>query len=147
MELARVIKGPDEIRAMRCAIASTEIAMGMMQKASLPGLSENDIWAVLHAENIRPMALYQRREHEDALKWSRRAVGHNPKHIIALRYLLASLGMTGNTEEATALAQEIVAIDPSENISFFERRSAYASKRRTKHLCDGLRRAGLPQTP
>ena len=53
MELARVIKGPDEIHAMRCAIASTEIAMGMMQKASLPGLSENDIWAVLHAENIR----------------------------------------------------------------------------------------------
>ena len=53
MELARVIKGPDEIRAMRCAIASTEIAMDMMQQASLPGLSENDIWAVLHAENIR----------------------------------------------------------------------------------------------
>ncbi len=53
MELARVIKGPDEIRAMRCSIASTEIAMGLMQQAGVPGITENDIWAVLHAENIR----------------------------------------------------------------------------------------------
>lgn len=53
MEIARVIKGPDEIHAMRCSLASTEIAMGLMQQASVPGLSENDIWSVLHAENIR----------------------------------------------------------------------------------------------
>ena len=53
MELARLIKGPDEIKAMRCSIASTEISMKLMQEASVPGVSENDIWAVLHAENIR----------------------------------------------------------------------------------------------
>ncbi len=53
MELARVIKGPDEIKAMRCSIASTEISMGIMQQATEPGISENDIWSVLHAENIR----------------------------------------------------------------------------------------------
>ncbi len=53
MELARVIKGPDEIKAMRCSIASTEISMGLMQQATVPGISENDIWSVLHAENIR----------------------------------------------------------------------------------------------
>ena len=53
MELARAIKGEDEIHAMRCSLASTEIAMGMMQQASVPGVTENDIWAVLHAENIR----------------------------------------------------------------------------------------------
>ncbi len=53
MELARVVKGPDEIRAMRCAIASTEKALDLMQKASVPGVTENDIWSVLHAENIR----------------------------------------------------------------------------------------------
>ena len=53
MELARLVKGPDEIKAMRCSIASTEISMKLMQEASVPGVSENDIWAVLHAENIR----------------------------------------------------------------------------------------------
>lgn len=53
MENARLIKGEDEIRAMRCSIASTEIAIGEMQNAAVPGVTENDIWAVLHAENIR----------------------------------------------------------------------------------------------
>jgi Xaa-Pro aminopeptidase len=53
MEHARCIKGEDEINAMRCSIASTEIAMGMMQEASVEGATENDIWAILHAENIR----------------------------------------------------------------------------------------------
>lgn len=53
MELARVIKGPDEIKAMRCSIAATEISMQAMQDATVPGVTENDIWSVLHAENIR----------------------------------------------------------------------------------------------
>jgi Xaa-Pro aminopeptidase len=53
MEHARVIKGADEINAMRCSIASTEIAMAQMQKASVAGVTENDIWSILHAENIR----------------------------------------------------------------------------------------------
>ena len=53
MELARAIKNEDEINAMRCSLASTEIAMHAMQRATVPGVTENDIWAVLHAENIR----------------------------------------------------------------------------------------------
>lgn len=53
MEIARLYKGEDEINAMRCSIASTEIGMKLMQDATLPGLSENDVWAILHAENIR----------------------------------------------------------------------------------------------
>lgn len=53
MELARVIKSADEINAMRCSIASTEIAMAKMQEVVTPGITENDIWSVLHAENIR----------------------------------------------------------------------------------------------
>ena len=52
-EHARVIKGPDEIRAMRCAIHSCERAMELMHEAARPGVTENDVWAVLHAENIR----------------------------------------------------------------------------------------------
>lgn len=53
MEQARLVKNADEINAMRCSIASTEIALRKMQNASGPGVSENDIWAILHAENIR----------------------------------------------------------------------------------------------
>ncbi len=53
MENARLIKGEDEVNAMRCSLASTEIGMRKMQAASVPGVTENDIWAILHAENIR----------------------------------------------------------------------------------------------
>jgi len=53
MEHARAVKNEDEINAMRCSIASTEIAMHAMQRATVPGVTENDIWSVLHAENIR----------------------------------------------------------------------------------------------
>ncbi|MEM1427963.1 MAG: dimethylsulfonioproprionate lyase DddP [Pseudomonadota bacterium] len=57
-EKTRVIKGPDEIKAMRCAIHSCEQSMAAMEDAARDGvprggMSEDDIWAVLHAENIR----------------------------------------------------------------------------------------------
>jgi Xaa-Pro aminopeptidase len=53
MEKARSIKGPDEIRAMRCAVHACEASVAAMEEACRPGLTEDDVWAVLHAENIR----------------------------------------------------------------------------------------------
>ena len=52
MEHARAIKGIDEIHAMRCAIASTEIAVAKMREALRPGIAETELWSVLHKENI-----------------------------------------------------------------------------------------------
>ncbi|MDZ3991316.1 dimethylsulfonioproprionate lyase DddP [Pseudomonas sp. Teo4] len=52
-EFARAIKGPDEIKAMRCAVASCEAAVSEMHLAMRAGMTENDIWSVLHAGNIR----------------------------------------------------------------------------------------------
>ena len=94
----------------------------------------------------RAMAYYQKRDYENAVKWSRKAVGHNPTFVIALRYLLAGLAKLGAVDEARALADKMVAIDPSENIAFFQRRSAYRLQEHTDHLCEGLREGGLPET-
>jgi len=52
-ERSRAVKGPDEIRAMRCAVNACEMAMAGMEATCEPGLTEDDVWAVLHAENIR----------------------------------------------------------------------------------------------
>lgn len=52
-ERARAIKGPEDIRAMRCALHACETAIAAMEAAARPGRSEDEIWAVLHAENIR----------------------------------------------------------------------------------------------
>ncbi len=56
MELARRIKGPDELAAMRCAVHACETTMTELHEliAELPtGTTERDIWALLHAGNIR----------------------------------------------------------------------------------------------
>ncbi|MGE8062490.1 dimethylsulfonioproprionate lyase DddP [Pseudomonas sp. NPDC089547] len=52
-EHARVIKGPDEILAMRCAVASCEASIAEMRLAMHAGATENDVWAALHSGNIR----------------------------------------------------------------------------------------------
>jgi len=53
MELARSVKCPDEIKAMRRSIAACEAAMREMEIALKPGMTEWDLWALLHAGNIR----------------------------------------------------------------------------------------------
>jgi Xaa-Pro dipeptidase len=53
MEHARAVKCPDELMAMRRAVAACEAAMGVMEASLRPGMTENDLWAILHAENIR----------------------------------------------------------------------------------------------
>ncbi len=57
-ERTRAIKGPDEILAMRCAHHACEAAIAEMEaaaRAGIPkgGMSEDDVWAELHAGNIR----------------------------------------------------------------------------------------------
>jgi len=52
MEEARRIKSPDEILCMRRAIFACEAAMGEMETALRPGISENELWAELHRGNI-----------------------------------------------------------------------------------------------
>ena len=53
MEHARTVKCGDELKAMRRAIAACEASMRVMEDALGPGMTENDLWAILHAENIR----------------------------------------------------------------------------------------------
>ena len=53
MEEARKIKGPDEITAMRCSAHACQSAMRDMQERMRPGMTEREIWAMLHEGNIK----------------------------------------------------------------------------------------------
>ena len=53
MELARVIKSEDEIKAMKCAAHACQTTMREMQAAMEPGMTERDVWSILHAGNIK----------------------------------------------------------------------------------------------
>jgi Xaa-Pro aminopeptidase len=57
-EKSRSVKGPDEIKAMRCAVHACETSVAAMEAYArehgpMGCVSEDDVWAVLHAENIR----------------------------------------------------------------------------------------------
>ena len=57
-EKARSIKGHDEILAMRCASAACENSVYLMEQFARNNVpkeqvSEDEIWAILHAENIK----------------------------------------------------------------------------------------------
>ena len=53
MEHARSIKSVDEINAMRCAIDTCQRGMLAMHAAAKTGIAEVELWALLHAENIK----------------------------------------------------------------------------------------------
>ena len=52
MERARVIKSGDEIACMREAITACEAGMRAMRDALTPGMTENELWSLLHQVNI-----------------------------------------------------------------------------------------------
>ena len=52
-EHARSVKNANELNAMRCAIFACERAVDEMRDAMRPGVSENEMWAALHAGNIK----------------------------------------------------------------------------------------------
>jgi Xaa-Pro aminopeptidase len=53
IQKARAIKNPNEILAMRCAIHACEKSVEAMHNYLRPFISENELWSVLHAENIK----------------------------------------------------------------------------------------------
>ena len=51
-ELARRIKSPEELACMAASIAVAEVGMAEMRAALRPGLTENELWSILHQVNI-----------------------------------------------------------------------------------------------
>ena len=52
LEMARVIKSADEIACMNVSISVCEAGMARMREALKAGMTENQLWAILHQTNI-----------------------------------------------------------------------------------------------
>jgi Xaa-Pro aminopeptidase len=52
MQRAKVIKSPDEVACMLHTITIAEAGMARMREALEPGLTENELWSILHETNI-----------------------------------------------------------------------------------------------
>ena len=52
LELARLIKSPEEIAAVELSMEVCDAAIARMRETICPGITENQLWAVLHDVNI-----------------------------------------------------------------------------------------------
>lgn len=48
VERARAVKSGEELKCVRASVAATELAVGRLRDAIRPGLTENELWSVLH---------------------------------------------------------------------------------------------------
>jgi Xaa-Pro dipeptidase len=48
LERARAVKSAEELKCVRASVRATEVAVGRLRTAIRPGLSENELWSVLH---------------------------------------------------------------------------------------------------
>ena len=51
-ECARMVKGIDEIDAIRCSMAACEASVAVLESHIKPGVTEIELWSHLHKENI-----------------------------------------------------------------------------------------------
>ncbi|KAJ3543725.1 hypothetical protein NM208_g3420 [Fusarium decemcellulare] len=52
VEMARAIKSPEELKCVIASLRATEVAVGKLREAVRPGLTENELWSVLHKSVI-----------------------------------------------------------------------------------------------
>ncbi|KAK3185651.1 hypothetical protein K4F52_005516 [Lecanicillium sp. MT-2017a] len=52
VEMARAIKSPDEIKCVIASLRATEVGVGKLRDAVQPGITENELWSVLHKSII-----------------------------------------------------------------------------------------------
>lgn len=52
VEMARCIKSVEEMKCVRASLRATEIGVGKLRDAIRPGLTENELWSVLHQSII-----------------------------------------------------------------------------------------------
>src|SRR3954451_15740279 len=48
LKRARAVKSPEELKCVRASVRATEVAVARLRAAMRPGLSENELWSVLH---------------------------------------------------------------------------------------------------
>jgi Xaa-Pro aminopeptidase len=52
VEMARCIKSPEEMKCVNASLRATEIGVGKLRAAIRPGMTENELWSVLHKSVI-----------------------------------------------------------------------------------------------
>jgi adenylate cyclase len=88
------------------------------------------------------ISYYVQRDYSRAAEEASLAVTRYPDFPLTFRWLAASLGQLGRTEEARAALQKAQELSPESFDLNVRQRSPYRSPDEHEHMLDGLRKAG-----
>ena len=83
--------------------------------------------------------------YDEALKWARKALNHEPNWMQALRACAVASALAGNANEAGTTVLRIRELDPVASISRLEQVLPYEQLQDKGRILEGLRLAGLPE--
>ncbi len=127
--------------ALRCWLDRGEEAVNWAERALR--LSPFDTLTFWH-ESILAQAQYTVGNHAEAVRWARRSLASNPRHMPTWRTLIAALVALGQEEEAREPAERLMRLDPDFSLGLMARRTPLQGRLRELFL-ERLRRAGLPE--
>jgi TolB-like protein len=105
-------------------------------------LSPRDPFSAVYA-GIAAYAQFLGRNYEDAMRLARESIRQRGDFVGAHRVLVASAGMAGQTEEATAALQDLRRAQPDISVAWIASQLPIKLNSDREHYLEGFRRAGL----
>jgi tetratricopeptide (TPR) repeat protein len=135
------------IAYLQVLVGDSEMSIDHLDRAArLNPLEGSDL-----RNNVDSLAHFRAGRYEAAVEFARKALNENPNFIPPLRRLAALLGLLGRVDEAREVVQRLLAISPDQSISLYranvetEWPETPSLRESLDVLCEGLRRAGLPE--
>lgn len=85
-----------------------------------------------------------RHDHEEAVRLGREICEMNLSLSVPCKPYLAALGHLGQPDEAAAVRERLLAIEPGFSLTSFLASTSFARKADREHFAEGFRRAGIP---
>jgi transcriptional regulator with AAA-type ATPase domain/TolB-like protein len=98
---------------------------------------------IFFAHAILGLALYVADEHEEGIRWGRKAMEENPRWTANLRFLSVNLAAVGHLDEAREVGRALLAMEPGFRVDRFIEGYALRDPLRVR-FANHLRQAGLP---
>jgi TolB-like protein/class 3 adenylate cyclase/Tfp pilus assembly protein PilF len=100
---------------------------------------------VFYSYAIMALATYAAGDYDEAAQWARRSAALNPRFTANLRFLAASLAVTGKADEARETARALLRIHPAFSARRFAEAHAFKDPEKRRLFGDHLVLAGLPE--
>jgi adenylate cyclase len=84
-------------------------------------------------------------EDGQAAAWAQRAVREDPKFASSWRFMAATAGLLGRTDEAAEAVRRLLDLDPGFTMAKARRSAVFRHSAELPRYLEGLRRAGLPE--